>query len=182
MFFDNETRLHQLLNLITTVNGIDENTDGLIIGARKPPVVPAVSNAVNIPFIREIVWNAITNLIARNMIRPKPTDLCKEYVPTEIVYLTIRIQTDVITHDHSVEHDEVLALVHLTLALDKVHTLGAVEIFLGDKSRMPFTDIILTSLIAIPSIIEHEFITAYRSVVECRDNVLSNVFKFHYRN
>ena len=58
MFFDNETRLHQLhqlLNLITAINGIDENIYGFIIGAREPPIVLAVSNAVNIPFIREIV-------------------------------------------------------------------------------------------------------------------------------
>ena len=117
------------------------------------------------------------------MIRPEPTDLCKEYVSIEIVYLAIRIQTDTITHDHPVEYDEILPLiVHLTLTLDKIYTLGAIEILLGDKFGMSFTDIVLTSLIAIPSIIEHEFLTAYSSVVECRDNVLSNVFKFHYRN
>ena len=114
------------------------------------------------------------------MISPEPTELCKEYVPLEIVYLTILIQTDIITHDHSVEYDEILALVHLSFALDKVHTLGAVEILLGDKFGMSFANIVLTSLIAIPFIIKHEFLTAYRSVVECRDNVLSNVFKFHY--
>ena len=120
--------------------------------------------------------------MAWDIIRPKPTDLGEEYVSLEIVYLAISIQTDIIAHHHSVEYDEVLALEHLTIALDKVHTIGAVEILLGDKFGMPFADIVLTSLIAIPFIIKHEFLTAYRSVVECRDNILSNLGKFHYRN
>ena len=81
-----------------------------------------------------------------------------------------------------IEYNEILALVQLTITLDEIYTIGAVEIVLGDKSIIPFMDIVITSLIAIHYIIKHEFLTAYRSIVECRYNILSNVFKFHYRN
>ena len=128
MFLIMKLGLHQLLNLVTAINGVDENFNGFRIGAREPTIIPRVDDAFNIPLVREVVYQVIANLMAWDIIRPEPTDLCKEYVSFEFVYLALGIQTDIITHHHSVEYDEILPLVHLSLALDEVHTIGAVEI------------------------------------------------------